>query len=332
MKIAVCASPTFAQACAWHLQQALPEAQVFWHSSGQGNEVNAMAAATARPEADMPSYEDLGQPKADYALVWKPHHEFFQQQPALRAIFNLGAGVDALLALPSLPRHIPLIRLEDAGMAEPMADYVLAAVLRIYRGFAAYARYQRQSLWQPLTTPDKSDFPVGVLGLGAIGGSVAQALAQHGFPVRGFSRNPRALAQVTTYHGEQWSDFLGGLKILVSLLPLTADNRGCLNRSSLSQLAHDGWLINVGRGAHVNENDLLALLDEGHLGGAILDVFETEPLPLTHPFWQHPRIEITPHVSAVTPVVQGVHQIASKINALEQGAAVTGIVDLTRGY
>ncbi|MCA3168253.1 MAG: glyoxylate/hydroxypyruvate reductase A, partial [Burkholderiales bacterium] len=118
----------------------------------------------------------------------------------------------------------------------------------------------------------------------------------------------------------------------VSLLPLTADNRSCLNRSSLSQLAHDGWLINVGRGAHVNENDLLALLDEGHLGGAILDVFETEPLPLTHPFWQHPRIEITPHVSTVTPVVQGVHQIASKINALEQGAAVTGIVDLTRGY
>jgi glyoxylate/hydroxypyruvate reductase A len=262
----------------------------------------------------------------------KPHADFFQQQTALKAIFNLGAGVDALLALPSLPRHIPLIRLEDAGMAEPMADYVLAAVLRIYRGFAAYAQYQHQSLWQPLTTPAKSDFPIGVLGLGAIGGSVAQTLAQHGFPVRGFSRRPRSLAHVTTYHGEQWSDFLGGLKLLVSLLPLTDDNRGCLNRNSLSPLARGAWLINVGRGAHVNENELLALLDEGHLGGAILDVFETEPLPPQHPFWQHPRIEITPHVSAVTPVVQGVHQIASKINALEQGAAVTGIVDLTRGY
>lgn len=291
-----------------------------------------MAAATAAPETSMPSFEDLGRPSADYAVVWKPHADFFQQQTALKAIFNLGAGVDALLALPSLPRHIPLIRLEDAGMAEPMADYVLAAVLRVYRGFAAYAQYQRQSLWQPLTTPAKSDFPIGVLGLGAIGGSVAQTLAQHGFSVRGFSRRPRSLAHVTTYHGAQWADFLGGLKLLVSLLPLTDDNRGCLNRNSLSPLARGAWLINVGRGAHVNENELLTMLDEGHLGGAILDVFETEPLPPQHPFWQHPRIEITPHVSAVTPVVQGVHQIASKIQALQQGAAVSGIVDLTLGY
>lgn len=337
LRIAVCASPRFALACATRLQQQLPEALVFWQASGNDNEVNAMAAAsaqsnTASSNTVLASSAELQHPLADVALVWKPHPEFFTEQHALKIIFNLGAGVDALLELPTLPRHVPLIRLEDAGMAQPMAEYVLAAVLRAYRGFGRYAAQQTQALWAPHRTPQKSEFPVGVLGIGAIGSAVAQHLSAAGFSVRGYSRSPREVAGIRTFSGQQLPQFLTGLKVLVSLMPLTADNRGMLNRALLEQLAPGAFLINVGRGGHVVETDLLALLNSGHLAGATLDVFETEPLPPQHPFWARPEIEITPHVSAATDVAGAIAQIADKLRALARGEAVSGVVSGVQGY
>ena len=346
LRIAVCASPRFALACATRLQQQLPEAQVFWQPSGSDNEVNAIAAASAgsnlgangaqsnaaSSNAPIPSSAELGHPLADVALVWKPHAEFFSQQTALKAIFNLGAGVDALLDLPTLPRTVPLIRLEDAGMAQPMAEYVLAAVLRAYRGFPRYAAQQRQAQWAPHRTPQKSEFPIGVLGIGEIGSAVGQHLSAAGFSVRGYSRSPRAVDGITTFAGEQLPQFLAGLKVLVSLMPLTADNRGMLNWQLLEQLAPGAYVINVGRGAHLVEADLLALIDNGHLAGATLDVFETEPLPPEHPFWARPEIEITPHVSAATDVAGAITQIAEKLRALARGEAVSGVVNSAAGY
>jgi glyoxylate/hydroxypyruvate reductase A len=276
---------------------------------------------------------DAAAAQADYALVWRPPAALFAEQRALRAIFNLGAGVDALLALPELPATVPLIRLEDAGMAQALADYVLGAVLRGYLGFDRYAAQQARQDWQPLERPRRDRYQVGVLGLGAIGRVIAATLAAQGFAVRGHARSRRELPGVRCFAGKgEFAAFLNGLDTLVSVLPLTADNRGLLNRAALERLADGAQLVNVGRGAHLVEADLLALLASGKLGGATLDVFETEPLPAGHPFWRHPQILVTPHVSAETQLEASAAQIADKIARLERGEPVTGVVDRRRGY
>jgi glyoxylate/hydroxypyruvate reductase len=275
---------------------------------------------------------------ADVAIVWRPPAAFFREQPRLRLVFNLGAGVDALLALPTLPRHVPLLRLQDAGMAGALAEYVLAAVLHAYRGLDVYARQQAAGQWQPRTPPPRGQWPVGVLGLGALGGAIARALHAHGFAVRGFARSAHAIDGVDCraggardVHGE-FGRFLDGLQALVSVLPLTADNAGVLDAAAWTRVARGAHVINVGRGQHIVEADLLAALDAGQLGGATLDVFAVEPLPADHPFWRHPRVRLTPHVSALTPMQPAVEQIAARLAAWRRGEPLTGVVDFSRGY
>lgn len=275
---------------------------------------------------------------ADMALVWKPPAALFDEQRDLKLIFNLGAGVDALLALPNLPRQVPLLRLEDAGMSEALAEYVLAAVLRVYRGFDRYAAQQRTGQWQPLPLRERSAFQVGVLGLGVIGGAIARALARHGFAVRGFARSERVVDGVQCLAGPldpaapACARFLDGLDVLVGVLPLTGSTRGALNAALFARLARGAHLVNVGRGAHLVEADLLAALDAGQLGGATLDVFAQEPLSAAHPFWSRPEILITPHVSAETQLAPSAAQIAAKIDAWQRGHPVSGVVDPLRGY
>jgi len=281
---------------------------------------------------------DRGAPPADVALVWRPPAALFAEQRNLKLVFNLGAGVDALLAMPGFPRGVMLLRLEDAGMSEALAEYALAAVLRVYRGFDRYAIQQHAAQWQPRPLPDREDFSVGVLGLGVIGGAIALALARHGFAVRGFARSPRAIDGVQCFAGVldpaagECARFLAGLDILVGILPLTGINRGALGAAVFGRLAQGAHLINVGRGAHVNEADLLAAVASGQLGGATLDVFAEEPLPPTHPFWTTPQILITPHVSAVTQLAPSVAQVAAKLAAWQRGEPVSGTVDPERGY
>jgi glyoxylate/hydroxypyruvate reductase A len=172
-----------------------------------------------------------------------------------------------------------------------------------------------------------------VLGLGVLGARVASTLAQFDFPVRGWSRSRKRVRGVRGYSGpEQWHDFLAATRILVCLLPLTGETHDILNRDTLSRLQPGGYVINVARGAHLVDKDLLALLDSGHLAGATLDVFRTEPLPPEHPFWQHPAITLTPHTSARTLRVDSIAQIAGKIQALQRGESVAGMVNLQQGY
>jgi glyoxylate/hydroxypyruvate reductase A len=269
----------------------------------------------------------------DYLAVWRPPPELFVRVPAARAIFNLGAGVDAVLACPTLPAGVPLVRLEDAGMATQMVDYVTLAVLGAYRERRAYAEQQRAGVWKPRRPIPKAGFGVGLLGLGVLGQAVAAALRPFGFPLAGWSRSPRTVAGVTTYAGRaELPAFLGRAHVLVCLLPSTPDTRNLLGHAHLTALPRGAHLVNVARGDLVVEGDLIAALDAGHLGGATLDVFRDEPLPPQHPFWHHPRIDVTPHVSAVTLVEDSVAQIAGKIRALEAGRAITGVVDRARGY
>ena len=274
----------------------------------------------------------LGADPADYAGVWAPPQDCPAAQPRLKGLFNIGAGVDALMQL-RLPTGVPVVRLDDAGMSVQMAEYVCHAVIRYFRELDVYAEEAQQAHWAFRRPRVRADFTVGVMGLGVLGQRVAQALRGFEFPVVGWSRTPRQVEGITCHAGaEGLSAFLGASQVLVNLLPLTPDTENILNRDTLAQLRPGAYVINVARGAHLVDADLLALLDSGHLAGATLDVFRTEPLPDEHPFWQHRRITVTPHTSARTLRDESVAQIVRKIRALERGEPITGVVDPLRGY
>lgn len=295
------------------------------------------ALAAALPEAALWAWSPQNAARqADYAVVWAPTAEMLASQHSLKAVFNIGAGVDGILKLPELPRLLGgalIVRLNDAGMAAQMAEYVCHEVIHHTRDFARYEAQQRESVWKRLAPIHRADWPVGVMGLGSIGQRVAQALAAFDYPVMGWSRGHKSLAGIHTFAGhEELDSFLAATRILVCVLPHTADTAGILNAAALGRLQAGAYVVNVARGAHLVEEDLLAQLASGHVAGASLDVFREEPLPAAHPFWCHPRVRITPHVSAITLRTESAAQIAAKIRALQAGAMVDGIVDLARGY
>ena len=287
--------------------------------------------SAALPGAEISVWQP-GAPQADYAVVWAPPQQFMDEQPALKALFNIGAGVDALLKL-RLPPQALVVRLDDAGMAVQMAEYVCHAVIRHFREFDGYEADTAAGRWGYRKPRLRSDYPIGVMGLGVLGERVAKALAQFDFPINGWSRSPKAIEGVRGFAGaSQFDDFLAASRVLVNLLPLTSETENILNHDTLSRLQAGGYVINPARGAHVVDADLIALIDSGHLAGAALDVFRTEPLPAGHPFWQHPKITLTPHTSARTLRDESIAQIAGKIAALQRGEAVAGVVDNHRGY
>ena len=285
----------------------------------------------ALPDATISVWQP-GAPQADYAVVWAPPQQFVDEQAALQALFNIGAGVDALLKL-RLPAGMRVVRLDDAGMAVQMAEYVCHAVIRHFREFDAYEADMQAGRWGYRKPRLRSEFPVGVMGLGVLGERVARALTQFDFPVNGWSRSPKAIVGVRGFSGtDGFNDFLAASRVLVNLLPLTPDTQDIMNRETLSRLQPGAYVVNVARGAHLVEEDLLALIDSGHVAGATLDVFRQEPLPAGHPFWNHPRIVATPHTSARTLREESIAQIARKMLALQRGEAVAGVVDPGRGY
>jgi glyoxylate/hydroxypyruvate reductase len=273
-----------------------------------------------------------GAPQADHAVVWSPPQQFFDEQPALKGIFNMGAGVDALLKL-RLPPGALLVRIDDGGMAVQMAEYVSYWVIRWFREFDAFAADIDRGTWSFRKPLLREDFPVGVMGLGVLGERVARTLTQFDLPVLGWSRTPKDIPGVRCHAGAaQFDEFLAGTRILVCLLPLTGETQDIMNASTLARLRPGGYVINVARGTHLVDADLIALLDNGHLAGAALDVFRTEPLPADHPFWRHPKIAVTPHMSARTLRDESIAQISGKIRAFERGEPVPGVVDPKRGY
>jgi glyoxylate/hydroxypyruvate reductase len=273
-----------------------------------------------------------GAPVADYAVVWAPPQTFLDEQPGLKALFNIGAGVDALLKM-RLPPNALVVRLDDAGMSVQMAEYVCHAVIRHFREFDAYEEDVKRGQWSFRKPRARADFPIGVMGLGVLGERVAKALQVFEFPVCGWSRSEKHIDGVVTHHGDGGlAPFLASSRVLVNLLPLTPQTEGILNRQTLGQLMPGGYLINVARGAHLVDDDLLVLLNDRHLAGATLDVFRTEPLPEGHAFWHHPRVTVTPHTSARTLRDESIAQIVAKIGAYERGEFIQGAVDRTRGY
>lgn len=270
---------------------------------------------------------------ADYIVMAEPCGTVFDAQRAPKAVFTASAGVAHLLRLPNLPRDVPVSRLEDAGMARPMARYVLAAALRFLLRLDTYAQQQRAGTWEQHDPRDPTSIRVGVLGLGMIGATIARELAAQGFAVRGYAASAKDIGGVDCFAGrDQLAACLDGVDFVVDVLPLTPATTGLLDAKMLALLAHGAHVVNIGRGATLVDTDLLALLDSGRLSGATLDVFAEEPLAPLHPFWSHPRVTITPHVSGLTVPEDAVAQIAAKIRKFERGEAVTGLVDWTRGY
>ena len=289
------------------------------------------AFRAALPGVDISEWAP-GAPQADHAVVWSPPQQFMDEQPTLKGIFNTGAGVDALLKL-KLPAGATLVRLDDAGMSVQMAEFVCHAIIRHFRELDGYEADVAQGKWSFRKPRLRTDYPVGIMGLGVLGERVARAVSQFEFPVNGWSRSAKTLEGVRGFSGmAQLNDFLAASRILVCLVPLTPDTQDILNRETLSRLQPGGYVINVARGAHLVDDDLIALLDSGHLAGAALDVFRTEPLPAEHAFWRHPKITVTPHTSARTLREETIAQIAGKIAALERGEPIAGVVDRTRGY
>jgi glyoxylate/hydroxypyruvate reductase A len=312
--------PTEAQDWVHSLQAALPDARV---------------------RLDDPDRPDPGSDDGALrcAVGWKPPVDFFDRHPGLNAFFCAGAGVDHLLRHPRLPAALPLVRLEDAGMGPLMADYCLHALLHIAGRGPRFARQQSQAQWLPHAPLPRDALPVGIVGLGVLGRQVAVRLRDAGFPVCGFVRTARppttlgTADEIEVLHGEAgWTQFLERSRVLILMAPLTAQTENLMDARALARLPQGAWLINVARGGLVVDADLIDALDTGRIEGAILDVFRQEPLPADHPFWHHPQIIVTPHVSGPTQIACSTRQVATNILRLARGEPLSGVVDRARGY
>jgi glyoxylate/hydroxypyruvate reductase A len=272
-----------------------------------------------------------------YAAVWKPVPGDLKAYPNLRAIFNLGAGVDALMADRSLP-DVPLVRVAVPDLTGRMTEYVVLHVLMHHRQELYLRQSQRDKVWGPKFQWPSSAITVGIMGLGTLGADAAEVLRRLGFHVVGWSRSLRSIEGVECFHGAaQMDTFLRATDILVCLLPLTPETHGILNRDVFAKLNRTSplgapVLINAGRGGLQNEADILACLDDGALGAASLDVFVEEPLPADSAFWTHPKVVLTPHNAADTDADEISKYVAEQIARFEKGAALENVVDRTRGY
>jgi len=297
------------------------------------------AAAWARyfaehaPDLEFRVWPDAGDLReVEYLIAWQVPADFIARMPNLKVLFSSGAGIDHV-DLSAIPAHVPLVRMVEPGIINGMVEYVSLAVLALHRDFFDYVAQKAARSWNPLEVPPASARTIGVMGLGSLGCAVLERLASFGFRLRGWNRSPRTLDGVETFDGDgQLRPFLAGCDVLVCLLPLTPATQGILNRDLFSALPAGASLVNVGRGPHLVDADLLAALDAGHLSRAILDVTDPEPLPSEHPFWTHPRVFVTPHVASMTQPETAAPILLDNIRRHRRGEALLGVVDRRRGY
>jgi glyoxylate/hydroxypyruvate reductase A len=274
----------------------------------------------------------------EYALVWKPPPGELTKLPKLKAIFSLGAGVDHIFKTGDLPEGVPVVRVVDPNLTMRMSEYVVLHVLWHHRRQRIYDHFQKETKWRGLRQPAASETRVGVMGMGELGRDAANKLLIMGFNVAGWSQSRKNIDGIDSFTGRgELKAFLNRTDILVSLLPLTKDTRGILNRSNFAELAKDGQgdgavLINAGRGELQIDADIIAALDEGDLYAATLDVFEEEPLPETSPLWTHPRVTVTPHNSALSDprAINGF--ILRQIKRHRAGEPLEHVTDPSKGY
>ena len=286
------------------------------------------------PDMEVHVWPDFGAPEdVEFALIWGPYASEMKQFPNLKAMISLGAGVDHILDQVDRPPHVPVARLVDPGLKIGMVEYVVYNVLRFHRRMPDYRQQQEKQLWIERYQTLPSERRVGILGLGEIGVACAQALIALGFDVLGWSRTKKDIHKVGCFYGDEaLKAFLGQSEILICLLPLTPETNGILGKIHLAALPAGAYLINAGRGAHVIEADLLEALGSGHIAGAALDVFQTEPLPKGHPLWSHANVTVTPHIAALTLPTTAGPVIADIVHAAQAGKPIPHRVNAKRGY
>ena len=280
-----------------------------------------------------PDGANIGDPAdIEFVLAWGPKKGAFKAFPNLKAIFCLGAGVDHLIGR-DLPDGVPVVRLVDPGLTRGMREYVIYWTLHYHRRFKEYADSAAAGEWRQLPQADTRKRRVGILGLGVLGADAAAHLCALEFDVAGWSRSAKALDGIESFHGtDGLAAFLARTEILVNLLPLTPETTGIINAENLSQLPKGAVVINAARGPHVVDDDLIRALDDCHIAAATLDVFHTEPLPADHPFWAHPKINITPHAASLTVQETAAVAIADNIRRIRAGEPPAPIVDPETGY
>lgn len=289
--------------------------------------------AERAPHLPFRLWPDIGDP-ADvrYLVAWVPPDDIATILPNLELVFSVGAGVDQFDAT-KLPAHIPLVRMLEPGIAETMVEYVTMAVLGLHRDLLQFIHQQKEQVWREIRITPAKRRRVGVMGLSQLSKAVLERLKAFEFPLLGWNRSPREIAGVACYAGtDTLPNFLAQSDILVCLLPLTDETQGILNADLFARLPRGAGLVNVGRGPHLVEADLLAALDSGALSGAVLDVTDPEPLPAGHPFWSHPRILLTPHNASMTSPDTAVDFVLNVIARHRRGEELPGLVDRTRGY
>ena len=286
------------------------------------------------PGIDIRIWPDTGNAEdIEFALSWHHPPGELNKYKNLKCIASLGAGVDHILVDPDLPQGVPITRVVEPSMAQSMSEYVVLAVLNYCRQFNDYRADQAQKQWHPRIPLLAEGAGIGIMGLGQLGKDAAKKLSYLGFAVTGWSQTPKNIEGVKCLAGARaLNNFLSQTGILICMLPLTPKTEGILNRNLFGKLPSGAYLINVARGQHLVENDLLAVLDSGHLAGACLDVFEVEPLPPGHPFWSHPKITVTPHISSITFPRAVAPQIIENYHRAKSGKKPVNLVDLDRGY
>lgn len=285
------------------------------------------------PDIEFRQWPDIGDP-ADirYLLAWQPPEEIATLLPRLEVLFATSAGIDQFDPR-ELPAALPVVRMLDPAIEQGLIEYATFATLWLHRHMADYVRQQRDRHWQAHMIKPAGERRIGILGLGQLGGAIAQHLAGYGFQVSGWARTPRELEGVTTHAGAETLDaFLSECDILICVLPLTIETRGVLDQALFERLPPGAALINMGRGEHLVEADLTRALETGQLSGAVLDVLREEPPASSHPFWHDPRILMTPHVAAMTQPDTAFPVLLENLRRHQRGEAMIGQVDRQRGY
>ena len=285
----------------------------------------------ALPDWDVVKWQP-GEVAAELAIAWSPPQQLLDEQPGLKVLFHLGAGVDVLWRL-KRPAAMQVVRLEDAGMAEQMVDYALYAVTRHTRAFARYEHEWRAGDWNPRAVRPAGTWSIGIMGYGALGSKVAQALKSRGYAVHAWSRSAKSGTDLVHHHGfEGLPAFLSASQVLVLLLPLTPETHRVLNAHNLGLLPREAYVINLARGGLIDTDALVVAIQSGHLAGAALDVFEEEPLPPDHALRQLPQVIGTPHIAAQTWMPEAIQSITRNIEAWLFNNPMVGVVDPIRSY
>lgn len=285
-------------------------------------------------EAVLAELEDYRPDEIAYFAGFRPPPGFLKTLPNLKAVLSLGAGIDGFLLDPAFPRHLPLVRFVDPTLMHEMAQYVVMHVLIVHRDQRFFDSAQREGKWrQRMLERASRDTRIGILGLGDIGATIAKSLLPFDFQLSGWSRRRKDIPGVKSFAGEtELPAFLAQCDYCVCVLPLTEDTKGIMNAEFFARLPKGAFVINVARGGHLIEEDLIAALDSGHLSGAVLDVFQAEPLPEDSPIWTHPKITATPHIAGITDPKAALAYVADCVARFETGQKPENVVDLKKGY